>query len=88
MYVDTKYGVLVLAAGNSSRMGQPKQLLRYQDSTLLLHAVDQSMQLPGAAVTVVTGASKELVEEQLAGRNLAIRYNADWEMGMGSSIRA
>ncbi len=87
MYVNTKYGVVILAAGNSSRMGKPKQLLDYKDSTLLLHAVDQSLELPDAVVIVVTGASNELIEEQLAGRSVTIQYNAEWESGMGSSIR-
>lgn len=88
MDANIKYGILILAAGNSTRMGQPKQLLAYQDSTLLLHAVDESTQLAESAVTVVTGASKGSVEEQLAGRDIRIVYNPDWETGMGSSIRA
>lgn len=87
MHVNTKYGVVILAAGSSSRMGKPKQLLGYKHSTLLLHAVDQSLPLPDAAIIVVTGASHKLVEEQLAGKHVTIRYNAEWENGMGSSIR-
>jgi molybdenum cofactor cytidylyltransferase len=87
MYANIKYGIVILAAGNSSRLGQPKQLLIYGNSTLLLNAVDQSLQLPDAVVTVVTGASKDRAEEQLAGKNIDIRYNPDWETGMASSIR-
>jgi molybdenum cofactor cytidylyltransferase len=88
MYANIKYGIVILAAGNSSRLGQPKQLLGYLNSTLLLNAVDQCLQLPDAVVTVVTGASQAIVEEQLAGRNVDIRYNPDWETGMASSIRS
>jgi molybdenum cofactor cytidylyltransferase len=87
MYVNTRFGVIILAAGNSSRMGEPKQVLPYHDSTLLLHAVDVCVQVDDAVVAVVTGASKETVEAQVAGRNVTVIYNADWETGMCSSIR-
>ena len=80
-------GVLVLAAGESTRMGRPKQLLPYRGSTLLRHAAETALATRLGPVLVVLGAEAERCRKALG--ELAIRtvINPDWPQGMGSSIR-
>lgn len=80
------YGVLILGAGNSSRMGQPKQLLRYQGRTLIRHMGEEAIAAVDAPVMVVTGANADLVEEALRELPIEVVENDHWEEGMGSSI--
>ena len=79
---------VVLAAGASRRLGQPKQLLPYRGGTLLSHAVER---VHGAfdPVVVVIGAEAERMRAALAaGPAVEIVENTDWQEGMASSIRA
>ena len=79
---------LVLAAGGSSRMGSPKQLLPWQGTTLLEHVVAQACASGLDEVLVVLGGSAEqiLARVQL-GRARVVR-NLDYASGMASSLRA
>lgn len=87
MAVDIKYGIIILAAGNSSRLGRPKQLLPYHNKSLLQNAVEQSLLVPESIVLVVTGASREIMESELKNNQILVRHNAGWETGMASSIK-
>ena len=78
-------GIVILAAGNSSRLGQPKQLLGYKDETLLQHIIAEASKLPDAVVIVVTGANHELIEKNIDSKVKTV-FNSDWELGMSSSI--
>jgi len=55
MLDDLKTGIVILAAGNSSRLGQPKQLLEYKNSTLLKNTISAALSVPNAVIIVVTG---------------------------------
>ena len=81
------YAVIILAAGESVRMGQPKQLLPYLETTLLEHAVETAMGLVGVQVCIVLGSAAEEILPTLthAGENIII--NKDWNSGMSSSIK-
>ncbi|HEY3063989.1 MAG TPA: NTP transferase domain-containing protein, partial [Chloroflexota bacterium] len=46
---------VILAAGGSSRMGQPKQLLRFRGTSLLRRAIDTACAVPAEQVIVVLG---------------------------------
>ena len=50
-------GVIILAAGESSRLGSPKQLLVYSGATLLQHAIDAAQSSDAGLVIVVLGAN-------------------------------
>ena len=50
------YAVVILAAGSSSRMGEPKQLLRYAGKPLARHAAETALAAGGGPVIVVLGA--------------------------------
>jgi molybdenum cofactor cytidylyltransferase len=83
-----KIGAVILAAGASSRMGAPKQLLEYGGLTLVRRAALAAQEAGCSPVVVVTGAHAEQLEEELRGLNLREANNPEWESGMDSSIRA
>lgn len=76
-------GIIILAAGNSSRLGQPKQLLDYQGRTLLRHTVEQALAV-SSRVIVVTGSENSIIDQE-TGSAATIR-NENWQEGMASSI--
>jgi molybdenum cofactor cytidylyltransferase len=79
--------IIILAAGASTRLGQPKQLLSYRGKTLLRHAVDQALGSVCEQVVVVTGAEGNRMKNELKNLSVRIAENPDWEEGMASSIR-
>jgi molybdenum cofactor cytidylyltransferase len=79
---------LVLAAGGSSRLGQPKQLVEYQGEVLLCRTLNMLGAICGAGVVVVTGAHAAEIEAALEGHTARVVRNSHWEQGMGSSIAA
>lgn len=80
--------LLLLAAGASTRMGQPKQLLPYQGRTLLRHAAETAVAANCAPIVLVTGAVHEALAAEVAGLSVQVVHNPAWETGMASSIRA
>lgn len=79
-------GVVILAAGASSRLGSPKQLLDYAGSTLLQHAIDTALAADAMHVVVVLGANADRIKQELKGTTVAIVVNDDWNEGMASTI--
>ncbi len=79
-------GIVILAAGESSRMGTPKQLLEYRGKSLLNRAVETAFALRVVPV-VVLGAEAGTIRSQLAEHPVLIAENGLWREGMGSSIR-
>lgn len=80
-----KIVALVLAAGNSSRLGQPKQLLVYQGKTLLKKAIEAAKNSVCDEVFVVTGAYAEKMSNEISPNCTEI-FHAHWEDGMGTSV--
>ncbi|UPK66794.1 NTP transferase domain-containing protein [Chitinophaga filiformis] len=81
-----KYGVIILGAGNSSRLGQPKQLLMYRGKTLICQMAEEAIAAVGSPVVLVTGANAPQILEKLCGFAIEIVENDHWIEGMGSSI--
>lgn len=81
-------GIVLLAAGSSSRLGQPKQLLPWAGSTLVRHAAETALQAALGPVVVVLGAEAERTRTELRGLDVRQVTNAAWRDGMGSSISA
>jgi molybdenum cofactor cytidylyltransferase len=77
-----KYGIIILAAGGSSRLGKPKQLLSYNGKTLIQHTIDEAKTALPQPIVVVKGA-----EENLPASGVHIVHNAEWQEGIASSIR-
>ena len=83
-----RVGVVVLAAGGSSRMGSPKQLLFYGGQTLIRRAAETALRSSSQRVVVVVGSRAQHMRDELDGLSLSVVENRDWQTGMSSSIRA
>src|SRR4051794_22299233 len=81
------FGAVILAAGNSTRMGRAKQFLEIEGKPLLLKAVEAALSSRSWPVIVVTGAEAERVHALLAPFPLLIAENTHWAEGMGTSVR-
>ena len=77
-------GLIILAAGESSRLGQPKQNLKFEGLTLLERAVEAGRGSACNKIVVVIGANANKISP-IPGTT--IFYNRDWITGMASSIR-
>jgi molybdenum cofactor cytidylyltransferase len=75
---------IILAAGESSRLGQPKQNLIFNGQTLLERVIDSAQQSKCNPVIVVLGANSDKIKPMAETITL---YNKDWQEGMASSIR-
>ena len=84
----TRVATVVLAAGGSSRMGSPKQLLRIDGITLVRRAAETALASRCQRVYVVVGAAAEAVRRELSELSLEVIENPDWEEGLAGSIRA
>jgi len=78
---------LLLAAGGSSRLGAPKQLLPWGDTTLLGHVLDSLRELPFDEVFVVIGAAANEILDKVDLSGTTVIENPEWEEGMASSLR-
>ena len=81
-----EYAIIILAAGNSSRLGEAKQLLQYQGRTLIRRMTEAAIEARTSAVIVVTGSNAPLIEEALHALPYHAVYNPNWQSGMASSI--
>ena len=80
-------GLVILAAGASTRMGRPKQLLEYQNKTLIYHTVNIAVDSLCEPIVVVLGAYAELIKLEIKSFPITPVLNPDWKDGMSTSIR-
>ena len=83
-----RFGAVILAAGESRRMGEPKQLLAIEGRPLVVRAVEAALASPAWPVIVVLGAHAEKIRPVLATLPVLIAENPAWAEGMAASIRA
>ncbi|GAB3019732.1 nucleotidyltransferase family protein [uncultured Cyclobacterium sp.] len=79
-----KTGTIILAAGNSSRLGKPKQLIPYNGTSLLQNIVNITLEATNGPVLLVEGAGTYPLRPH---PRLNKVMNNKWESGMGSSIK-
>ncbi|HLH24039.1 MAG TPA: nucleotidyltransferase family protein [Chloroflexota bacterium] len=79
---------LLLAAGTSSRLGQPKQLLPYRGRTLLRHAAETGLAAGLEPLVVVIGAAADAMRRELAGLPVVVVENPRYAEGQSTSLRA
>jgi molybdenum cofactor cytidylyltransferase len=79
---------LVLAAGGSSRLGRPKQLLPYGERTLLEHAVDTARRCGFDQIVVPIGGAADEVRERVDLSGAEVVVNEAYGKGCSSSIAA
>jgi molybdenum cofactor cytidylyltransferase len=78
---------ILLAAGESRRMGQFKQLLRLGSKSFVEHCVDNLLRSRVDEVIIVTGHRDSEVRLALGDRPVSFAHNADYRSGMYSSIK-
>jgi molybdenum cofactor cytidylyltransferase len=79
-------GAVIVAAGASTRLGHPKQLVEIDGKPLLVQVVESIRDSLDGPVVVVLGANEGTISEVLVGLNVPSVSNPDWKSGMGSSI--
>ncbi len=79
-------GVILLAAGASIRLGEPKQLLKLQGETLLRRSAKTALSVSNRVV-VTLGSQIEMLRTEIEDLPVEIVENNDWETGMSSSIK-
>ncbi|MBT7507226.1 MAG: nucleotidyltransferase family protein [Rhodospirillales bacterium] len=80
--------VIVLAAGQSSRMGDTNKLLaEVQGKTMLRHAVDAALGSRAVGVVVVTGFEADRINKSLNGLAVEVVHNEDFADGMRTSLK-
>ena len=82
-----KCGLILLAAGSSTRMGEPKQLMDYLGKPLVRHAVDTALASACSPVIVVLGANARSISEAVRDLPVETVENSRWSEGMGTSIQ-
>lgn len=81
-----RHALLLLAAGGSRRLGQPKQLLRLGNETLVRRAARLGLATAPAEAVVVCGAQADAVWREVADLPLRRADCADWDRGLGQSL--
>lgn len=76
-----------MAAGTSSRLGRPKQLVKFQNKFLLQHIIDIVAILDFESTVVVLGAHADKIVESIIPKNCNVLNNKNWSEGIASSIR-
>ena len=79
---------IVLAAGESTRFGQPKQLLDWRGEPFVRAVAKTALKAGLSPVIVVTGANAEQVEVAVQDLPVQIVRNPEWQSGQASSIKA
>lgn len=87
-YIVNSCGIIILAAGASTRLGKPKQLLQYKGRSLLGHAVKEALNSNADAVVVMLGNNAEQFRKEMDEKKVHVIVNEAWEEGMASSVRS
>lgn len=85
-------GLVILAAGESKRMGTPKQLLTFEGKTLIRNSALAALASLASVSVAILGANQEKILPEIAhltanNRFLKVVINPQWEEGMASSVR-
>ena len=78
---------IILAAGSSSRLGEPKQLLTNNGKTLVRQITETALSLKTGPVVVVLGANQAPIQAELKDLPIQLVHNPNWQEGMASSLQ-
>lgn len=87
MQEQNNIAIIILAAGVSSRLGYPKQLLGYAGNTLLQYLLLEALNSKANTCIVVLGAHEDQINRVTDWQSARVVVNNDWKEGMASSIR-
>lgn len=79
---------MILAAGESRRMGEAKLLLPFREKTIIETIIENVLKSKVDKVLIVLGSDKEKIEERIKNFPLEFAFNPDYRSGMLSSIQA
>ncbi|GAB6143593.1 molybdenum cofactor cytidylyltransferase [Desulfocicer niacini] len=82
-----KVAGIVLAAGSSSRMGRPKQLLPFRGRTLLDQVISHALKSDLDPIVVVLGHGADTIRKQVALAGVCVVENEDYAVGQSSSLK-
>jgi molybdenum cofactor cytidylyltransferase len=83
-----KLSILILAAGNSSRLGSPKQLIEFEGQTLIERITETALSISEEIVMVLGGNAEHILPKLERFKDVvSIVINPEWQEGMGTSIR-
>lgn len=83
-----KLSILILAAGNSSRLGYPKQLIEFEGETLIERMTTIALTVSEDILIVLGGNADMIIPKLERFKNtVSTIFNPDWQQGMGTSIR-
>ncbi|MET1255065.1 nucleotidyltransferase family protein [Aliikangiella maris] len=77
--------IILIAAGNSSRLGHPKQLINFAGKTLLERSCQLALSC-SARVFVILGYEANKMQPLISQENIMPVFNTHWQQGMGTSI--
>jgi molybdenum cofactor cytidylyltransferase len=82
------YNIVILAAGASSRLGRPKQLLSFNDESMLQHMINEAQRTSAKHVVVVLGANASMITGKVKTTHARTSFivNDNWSTGIASSI--
>jgi len=78
---------MILAAGESRRMGEPKLLLPFGKKTIIETVIDSVIQSKAEGILVVLGSNREKIEKRIKNLPLEMTFNPDFRKGMLSSVQ-
>jgi molybdenum cofactor cytidylyltransferase len=81
------YTIAILAAGTSKRLGQPKQLLPWNQKNLLQHTLDEAEKLEFPVLLILGAFYKNIEDTIVPGPQTRVLFNENWPEGMASSVR-
>jgi len=80
-------GIVILAAGGSTRLGSPKQLIKDQTGISLIRKIGSMvMSLQCKQKLMVLGSDHETIQSELKDTGIPIIVNREWQTGISSSI--
>jgi molybdenum cofactor cytidylyltransferase len=80
-------GIVILAGGQSSRLGRPKQLLQFKGMTLLEKVATEALGMNNIPVLIVLGANAEEIKSGFHVQGIEWVMNEHWQEGMAASLR-
>jgi len=86
----TQIGAVILAAGASTRLGQPKQLIRYKGNPLLQRTIEAMTKAMDGPILIVSGHDHDCIENLVtkcpSPQRVQVVHYPNWQTGMGSSL--
>ncbi len=85
--MEKEIAIAILAAGASTRMGQPKQLLDFRGESLIRKVIKVALSSDSHPVLVVLGAHAAAIKPEIEDQDVVIVENSAWQQGLSTSIR-